>query len=1221
MARVFLSHADRDSDLAVRVRDWLIASEHEVFLASDPEGGVPSGGLWKEHLYERLRWGSALVCVVTDAAIASRWCFAEVVAAQVVGCSVVPLAAQAKVVHPLLEERQHIAIHGAAEPAGRQRLLAYLRDCDVPGAAGWPDDRSPFPGLRPFEPDMHQAFFGRQAETDAVLRLLRSAVERDDRHVLAVVGPSGCGKSSLVRAGVLAAISREAGWAVVAPASPGAQPLAELARSFAQAMPAAAGWSAGLVRDRLATDGLLDVATDFLIARPGPAATRLLLVIDQFEEVLTRADATGRQQLATVLTPAVDAGVVRVVTTMRSEFLDPLLASGEFAELPIRSFPLRPLDPRMLPTVIEAPMRLAGLRIAPSLVSRMTADTDSGESLPLLAYTLQQVTTGLRRGTELTALAYDNSGGVRGTLIREADAALAEAVTAGGRSEPDVLRTLLRLVTVDDTGHTSRLEVPYHLFNAAAKPEVDTFIRHRLLTIRTERHTQADEAVLIAGAHKAFLREWPLLATMVESHRATLRMRVTLEDAAAAWTTSQRHRSYLWDRTRLTSGLAALGAALRRPPIFHIAGRRIRTTGPTAVDSPIVDLSSRAMEFVADSDRRNQQRRRRATVTVAAVLTMSLVLTGTALWQRRATVEQRQATVEQRELAVNQQRIATARETMARAEQLRGSNVRQALKLGLAAERIDSTPSTRTSLATTLANSMLIATMSDEQGMWAETFSPDGQTLAIATSGVGGGTVQLWDVTNRIAPTRTATIPHDQRVTAVAFSPDGHTLAATTSGSSAGPGTVHLWDVTNRSAPTPTGTIRNDQSVTAVAFGPDGRTLGIGIGGTVQLWDVTNRTAPTSTATIPDNQHVTAVTFSPDGHTLATTTVSGSGPSGTVQLWDVTNPATLRRTATVRDDRGMDAVAFSPDGHTLATNNDSGAEGGTVQLWDVTNRTDPTRTIALAHDQHVTAVAFSPDGHTLATNNNGVRNGTVHLWDVTNRTAPTRTATIPHDQYLSAMTFSSDGHTLATITRDSFGAGNGTAQLWDLTTHSVPTRTAVVPDDQYVTAVAFSADGQTLAATTSRFGPKGTGTVQLWDVTNRTTPTPTATIPDNQFVTAVTFSPDGHTLATTTSDVRKGTVRLWDLANRTVPTRTATIFHDQRVTAAAFSPDGHTLPTTTTSALDRGGGTVQLWDVTNRTTPTRTATIPDNQHVTAVTFSPDGHTLATTTSGDIGTGG
>src|SRR5215468_5589651 len=125
---------------------------------------------------------------------------------------------------------------------------------------------------RPFEPDMHQAFFGRQAETDAVLRLLRSAVERDDRHILAVVGPSGCGKSSLVRAGVLPAVSREAGWAVVAPASPGAHPLMGLARGFALAMPGVAEWATSKVRDRLSSDGLLNVAEDYLTARPGPPA-------------------------------------------------------------------------------------------------------------------------------------------------------------------------------------------------------------------------------------------------------------------------------------------------------------------------------------------------------------------------------------------------------------------------------------------------------------------------------------------------------------------------------------------------------------------------------------------------------------------------------------------------------------------------------------------------------------------------------------------------------------------------------------------------------------------------------------------------------------------------------------------------------------------------------------------------------------------------------------
>ena len=44
---------------------------------------------------------------------------------------------------------------------------------------------NPFPGLRPFEPDEDHLFFGREKETDDLLRRLRS------HRLLAVVGTSG----------------------------------------------------------------------------------------------------------------------------------------------------------------------------------------------------------------------------------------------------------------------------------------------------------------------------------------------------------------------------------------------------------------------------------------------------------------------------------------------------------------------------------------------------------------------------------------------------------------------------------------------------------------------------------------------------------------------------------------------------------------------------------------------------------------------------------------------------------------------------------------------------------------------------------------------------------------------------------------------------------------------------------------------------------------------
>ena len=55
----------------------------------------------------------------------------------------------------------------------------------------------PFPGLRPFEADEHDLFFGRGGQSEEILGRLRQ------RRFVTVVGASGSGKSSLIRAGLL----------------------------------------------------------------------------------------------------------------------------------------------------------------------------------------------------------------------------------------------------------------------------------------------------------------------------------------------------------------------------------------------------------------------------------------------------------------------------------------------------------------------------------------------------------------------------------------------------------------------------------------------------------------------------------------------------------------------------------------------------------------------------------------------------------------------------------------------------------------------------------------------------------------------------------------------------------------------------------------------------------------------------------------------------------
>ena len=60
-----------------------------------------------------------------------------------------------------------------------------------------PPPLNPFPGLRPFEFHENHLFFGRDTQTDELLRRLRL------NRFVAVIGSSGSGKSSLVRAGLL----------------------------------------------------------------------------------------------------------------------------------------------------------------------------------------------------------------------------------------------------------------------------------------------------------------------------------------------------------------------------------------------------------------------------------------------------------------------------------------------------------------------------------------------------------------------------------------------------------------------------------------------------------------------------------------------------------------------------------------------------------------------------------------------------------------------------------------------------------------------------------------------------------------------------------------------------------------------------------------------------------------------------------------------------------
>ena len=136
--------------------------------------------------------------------------------------------------------------------------------------------KNPYPGLRPFEPEEFESFFGRDHQIDELLTRLR------DHRFVAVVGLSGSGKSSLVRAGLIHRLqvghltSAGSHWKV-ALFRPGSEPIEGLAAALDEAL--------GKQQDRPAK---LRRSTQELMNSTHGGRSRvenLLLVVDQFEEI------------------------------------------------------------------------------------------------------------------------------------------------------------------------------------------------------------------------------------------------------------------------------------------------------------------------------------------------------------------------------------------------------------------------------------------------------------------------------------------------------------------------------------------------------------------------------------------------------------------------------------------------------------------------------------------------------------------------------------------------------------------------------------------------------------------------------------------------------------------------------------------------------------------------------------------------------------------------
>jgi TIR domain len=233
LSRLFISHSSKNDDRAIAVRDWLVregwSGPDDIFLDLDPNRGIAAGQRWATALEEAATRCEAVLFLVSEEWLSSKWCgdeyqianklnkklfallFGDVALDRLPGgftaqWQIVRLTGQPAerflTVHPLTQHQSPVylsetglaSLKRGMEKAGiGPGTFELQRDAD--GPFGW---RAPYRGLEAFDAADAAVFFGRNADIMRGIDQLRGlAALNAPRRSAAGAGRPGGGAAAL----------------------------------------------------------------------------------------------------------------------------------------------------------------------------------------------------------------------------------------------------------------------------------------------------------------------------------------------------------------------------------------------------------------------------------------------------------------------------------------------------------------------------------------------------------------------------------------------------------------------------------------------------------------------------------------------------------------------------------------------------------------------------------------------------------------------------------------------------------------------------------------------------------------------------------------------------------------------------------------------------------------------------------------------------------------
>ena len=436
----------------------------------------------------------------------------------------------------------------------------------------------------------------------------------------------------------------------------------------------------------------IDALRTTLVSKSTQADYRLLLFVDQFEELFTHCkDKRARDAFIMNLLAAANESC-KILITLRADFyIQCLRYEGLRQVLKTAQEPIGAMTSQELAAAILEPAAKGNWKFQAGLVEEMLEDVGREPgALPFLSHALLE-TWQRRRGRILTLSGYRQAGKVQGAIAQTAEATYA-ALTV--REQSIAQRIFLRLTELGEgTQDTRRRVSQTELGNDT---DVHTVIQ-RLADARLITTTKDGVDV----AHEALIRAWPTLRRWLDDNREDLRLHRQLTEATQVWVQMDRDNSVLF------------------------RGAKLKQVQAWAAENDAL-LNQMEKEFLAASvallkaqEKATRQRTQRIIVGLSVALVIISTLAIAALTQWRATLALQEKILAQ-ELATRAESFINVDNELALLLAL------EAARLDSSEERIDSTLRRVSTLPTT-ANVLLV-----HPGLRTFAFSHDGEMLVTA---------------------------------------------------------------------------------------------------------------------------------------------------------------------------------------------------------------------------------------------------------------------------------------------------------------------------------------------------------------------------------------------------------------------------------------------------------------------------------------------------------